>query len=251
MKVLLAVLLCWINPAHAQDWWEKPTLTPVIVAKASGILRNPSLHSLCRRMPGNHLADIESLERAYQELSANVDQADKVSELVREIKEISSRIRFLANPEWNSENIPVEINWKIPNSFFFDDSEFLRLKDSVRDAPFGKSKDFAQYFQAMLKRPSITEKKLISAEFLNSANTDIARFLNLAPWTNDSEYETDRSFTIRLAKNVTALEACQFLNTMLFEVRISYGQRLPILDTWYESEQTIFLIYRNEDASAK
>ena len=110
MKVLLAVLLWLVNPAHAQ----------VIVAKGGGILSSPSLHSLCRRMPGNHLTDIESLERAYQELAANVEQADKVSELVREIKEISSRIRFLANPEWNSENIPVEITWKIPHSSYME-----------------------------------------------------------------------------------------------------------------------------------
>lgn len=240
MKVLLAVLLWLVNPAHAQ----------VIVAKGGGILSSPSLHSLCRRMPGNHLTDIESLERAYQELAANVEQADKVSELVREIKEISSRIRFLANPEWNSENIPVEITWKIPHSLFFNDSEFLDLKQAIQDPPFGFSRQTRiKYFKAYFQHPSISEKTLIRAEYINSANTDIASYLQLDPFLVRTEYETDRSFVIRLVKNVTALEACQFLNTMLFEVRIGY--RFYFAGTPYNAEKNIFLIYRNEDASAK
>ena len=223
--------------------------TPVVISRGSGVLRSSALHSVCREIRENHLEDLNSLEKIYRELQANVDHADKVSELVSQIKEISSRIRFVAKPEWNSENIPVEIYWKIPHALFFDNSEYLDLKYRVQNEPLNPQL-FRKYVDEMTKKSSITEKKLIHAEYLGSANPDIAGYLTLDALALTTEYGAERSFHIRIKKNVTALEACQFLNTMLFEVQISYDTHLRIVDKWFRSEKSIFLIYRNEEASA-
>lgn len=62
--------------------------------------------------------------------------------------------------------------------------------------------------------------------YLNSANTDITEYLDFNPPYLRIWDKIERSFHICLVKNVTALEACQFLNTMLFEVRISCNTHL-------------------------
>ncbi len=271
---MIAALIFWLlSPVHAQ----------VFVSEGSSVLSSTALQAMCRQMPGNHLEDLDSLERTYQEL-ANSTDTDKISGLVRQIKEISSRIRFLAKPEWNSENIPIEITWEVPHLLFFDNSDYLDLKREVRawaygqrehpdilqavrdtgfgswgfadvgfggwgfaDVGFGGPPDLGRYFMA---RPGyVSEKSLIKAEYLNSENQDIIKFLSLKPYDYRGEYFIDRSFLIQLKKNVTALEACQFLKTILFEVKISYEETL--LGRPVKSEKNIFLLYRNEAASAK
>ncbi len=277
MKLLAALVLLLVHPVQAQ----------VIVSKGSGVLASPALQAMCRQMHSNHLEDLDSLERTYQEL-ANTTDADKISDIVRQIKEISSRIRFLAKPEWNSENIPIEITWVVPHLLFFDNSDYLDLKQDVRDwgnewrahaglmqavrdasgdagfgwgpfgdagfgrgpfgdTGFGRPPDLGRYL--MGKPEYISEKALIKAEYLNSENQDITKFLSLKPDDYRGEYLEDRSFLVVLKKNVTALEACQFLKTIMFEVKISYIQ--TAFGSTYESEKNIYLIYRNEEASAK
>lgn len=263
MKLLAALVFWLVNPVQAQ----------VIVSKGSGVLASPALHAMCRQMHSNHLEDLDSLERTYQEL-ANTTDADKISDIVRQIKEISSRIRFLARPEWNFENIPIEITWEVPHLLFFDNSDYLDLKQDVRDlgneprayaglmqavrdagfggwgfgdAGFGRPPDLHRY---LLGPPGyVSEKALIKAEYLNSENQDITKFLSLKPDDYRGEYLEDRSFLVVLKKNVTALEACQFLKTIMFEVKISYVE--TAFGSTYESEKNIFLLYRNEEASAK
>lgn len=236
MSLLYAVVLWVLNQAQAQ----------VFISKGNWQLANPGLHAVCRQMHGNHLQDLDTLESLYQEVAQSTD-ADHISGLVDQIKEISSRIRFLARPDWNSENIPVEITWDIPNSFFFDNSEYLALKQAVRDAPVGRAPELAKYFITMPGH--VSEKSLIKAEYLNSENQDIIKFFSLKPDDYRDEYSKDRSFLIRLKKNVTALEACQFLKTIMFEVKINYSYIL--LGMFFKAEQNIFLLYRNEAASAK
>lgn len=223
-----------------------PEQEQVLVLEGRNKILSPALGAICRQMQSNHLEDLDALERTYQQLASSTD-ADQISEFLGQIKEISSRIRFLARPEWNSESIPVEITWDIPNSFFFDNSEYLALKQAVRNAPVGRAPELAKYLITM---PGyVSEKSLVKAEYLNSENQQIIKFLSLKPDDYRDEYSKDRSFLIRLKKNVTTLEACQFLTTMIFEVKINYSH------TWLgiplESEKSIFLLYRNEVASAK
>lgn len=254
-------------------WLLTTVQAQVLVSNGSSVLSSTTLQAMCRQMPGNHLEDLDSLERTYQELADSTD-TDKISELVSQIKEISSRIRFLAKPEWNSENIPIKITWEVPHLLFFDNSDYLDLKQEVRAwaygrwehpdilqavrdtgfgrgpfgfAGFGGPPDLGRYFMA--SPGYVSEKSLIKAEYLNSENQDITRFLSLKPDDYRGEYFSDRSFLIQLKKNVTALEACQFLKTILFEVKISYEETL--LGRPIKSEKNIFLLYRNEAASAK
>lgn len=253
-------------------WLLSPVQAQVLVSEGSSVLSSPALQAMCRQMPGNHLEDLDSLERTYREL-ANSTDASKIYELVSQIKEISSRIRFLAKPEWNSENIPIEITWEVPHLIFFDNSDYLDLKQDVRaanfgwvhsdliqtirdagfgegpfaDAGFGGPPNLGRFLMA---QPGyVSEKSLINAEYLNSENQAITKFLSLKPEDYRDEYSRDRSFLIRLKKNVTALEACQFLKTILFEVKISYVETLLGIKT--KNEQNIFLLYRNEVTSAK
>lgn len=265
------------------------TLAPaaVILAERSDSLNTSSLKSICQQMTTNHLDDIQHMNSLYQELKAliaensssdpSADKVAKIDFLLSQIKEYSKRIQYLSKPEWNSESIPIELTWKVNYDIFYDDSQYLNLKKRIDDdvsaikdrqllarlsqirglLPFvgggrlmPSVQDLKEYFS--FKRNHVENKEITQGLFLNFENTDIKNYLFLQPiHFNRSEYETDRSFIITYKKNVTALEACQFLDTLLFEVEISYVKYLQGLmeadqKIKIKGKKTIFLIYKNE-----
>lgn len=220
----------------------------MIVAGGGSSLAAPALREICGQMTAGHLEDIEKLNALYRELKLLTEQTDftahaeELHALVRQIKAYSARIRFMAKPEWNSENIPVQLRWMVPHSIFFDNTDFLKLKQKIRDAPVGRSVHIGQFL--MFRQNLITGKSIVRAEFLNSENADIRQFLSLKTMDGRrTEYDNDRNFVISYTKNVTALEACQFLQTLVFEVQISYVEHL--LGIEFNSTKNIYLIYRN------
>lgn len=237
---MLPVVLFLLQQPVEFVWPPEPE--QVIVLEGRNEISSPGLGDICRQMQSNHLEDLDVLERAYQRLTVSTD-ADQISEILKQIKKISTRIRFLAKPEWNSENIPIVIRWDVPNSFFFDNSEYLKIKAAIRSGEWDNLGKF------VLSPPGyVLDKALIKAEYLNAENNDIIKFLSLNPDDYRSEYLSDRSFLIKLKKNVTALEACQFLKTLTFEVKISYGS--SFLGRFFKEDKNIFLVYRKENPSA-
>ena len=222
----------------------------VVTSQGGWALRNPTLKAICQQMTSDHMVDIDSLNNLYTRFkkiadkSDLVDRSDEISRLVQEISDVSERIRFLASPEWNSETIAVEIKWTIPNSLFFDDTAYLDLKQRVRKAPFGKSPELGLY--VLSNRNLILKKTLIKSIFLGSENTEVAKYLLLKPFDARGENETDHSFSITYEKSVTMLEACQFLKTLKFDVRVNYVQYLMGIEIY--DEKTLSLVYRNEDS---
>lgn len=225
----------------------------VIISKGSSILSDPGLRNICRQMTSDHLNDIAELNQLYKELKLVIDQnyfadnSEKISSLVNQIKEYSGRIQYLSKPEWNTETIPIQLTWTVSNDLFFDNSDYLKLKGEVQAKWSGRPPNLYKYITYNVDH--VSEKKLISTKFLNSTKSDISEFLSLDGSSDyRSEYARDRSFVIVYKKNVTALEACQFLKTLLFEVKISFVKYINLGDYHSKlgSDKTIYLIYRNE-----
>ena len=211
----------------------------VILAKASASLTDPELKNICRQMTSDHLSDIQHLNSLSEELKRviaddnSINKSDKISFLMAQIKDYADRIRFISKPEWNSETIPIILTWTVSNKLFFDNSEYLKLK----------SKNVL--LSLTYPHSYISDKKLTKAYFLNSENQDVAKDLSLEPlWPFRSSYELDRSFVIVYNKSVSALEACQFLTTLMFEVDVRYVQM--IFNSSYKFQKKIYLIYKNE-----
>lgn len=208
-----------------------------------------------------------------------IKKADQIHSLIEKIKEISKRIQLVLKPEWNTESIPIKLVWEIPYSIFYDDTEYLNLKSNFKNSisegqdeallsqalnsedvqlPFAK--EFKNNFERRkavridpnifyryitYNRNLVTDKKINKAFFLNSENSDVKEYLTLNFNPIDrSEYLQDRSFLISYEKDATILEACQFLNTLVFEVDIQY--RVFIFGTKNEYMKKINLIYKNE-----
>lgn len=231
----------------------------VLTAERSESLTNSSIKDICRYVTSDHLSDIRHVNDLYQELKSLtreknlLDKSEKIHALVYQINEYSKRIRYLSRPEWSSENIPIELIWTVNHSLFYDESVFLNLKKSIllrRDdqgisyvfnrnltagdfvSPLNsfitglKSKaidpDLGKYLIMTNTRSLISDKKILKSYFLNSENNDVKNYLAINPRILRTESEIDHNFIIKYKKNVTALEACQMLNTLLFEVEISY-----------------------------
>ena len=263
----------------------------VILAVPSKSLNNPEIKAICKQMSSNHLEDIDQLDRLYQELkvlnkndkTADVqdiqNKADKVHTLILQIKEISSRIRYLLKPEWNIESVPIELIWEVPYSLFYDDTEYLDLKkqfnDDVADklekqraAKFLAAQDSNSLARSLIgdyqgayggigvdddllykyityNKNRVDVKEVENSIFLNTQNESIKEYLSLHHQPIDrTEYQADRSFLINYKKNATLLEACQFLNTLFFEVDIHYTYFA--FDLKFQQNKKINLIYKNE-----
>ena len=204
---------------------------------------------------------------------------DRIHSLVLQIKETTARIRYLLKPEWNIESIPLELVWEVPLSLFYNDSQYLDLKKRFKNnvAENQESRRLEKYLQGQdshsllmeslgnangfsnsieldseifnsyitFNKNSVSNKQIEKSFFLNSENQDIKKFLflNYRP-INRSEYDNDRSFLILYKKNVTLLEACQFLNTLVFDIDIHYNfyaLGIKILD-----QKKINLIHKSE-----
>lgn len=228
-KYLLMCILMYATLSHAE----------VILAEASASLTDPELKNICRQMTSDHLSDIQHLNSLSEELKKviaddnSINKSDKMSFLMAQIKDYADRIRFISKPEWNSETIPIILTWTVSNKLFFDNSEYLKLKSKN---PF---------LYLTYPYSYISDKKLTKAYFLNSENQDVAKDLSLEPlWPFRSSYEKDRSFVIVYNKSVSALEACQFLTTLMFEVDISFVQ--TIFNSTGKLQKRIYLIYKNK-----
>ncbi len=207
-----------------------PTQPQAIVMKSTGSynLRSPALKAVCQQMSSDHLADIAALNELNTDLRNLIGRADwinfsgEIESLVKQIAELSRRIRFIAKPEWNSEIIPAEIKWIIPYSFFFKASEWHELQN----------------------RGAVVDKVLLQSDFLGFNNKSVAKYFLFETPEWRSQFEEEHSFVLSYRKNVTFLEACQFLKTLQFVVRISYVDYL--LGTQIHDEKILFLGFENE-----
>lgn len=264
----------------------------VITPYRSDSLNNPHIKNICRQARSNHQSDIQQVNELYNELKIlttqkNIlDKAEKIHSLITQINETSKRIRYLSMPEWNTETIPIELIWTVEHQLFYDETDFLNIKQTVLLAdrqdfglPYGMARnlicgsyvsplnsfifdrtkpphpDLGKYLVLTNTRSSITGKKIIKSFFLNSENEDVRRYLALSPKMVCSEYEIDMSFYIAYKKNVTLLEACQMLDTLLFQVEVTYVvyERDPLnkdKNIRIEKKETIFLTAKNKDDNA-
>lgn len=255
----------------------------IISGRAGSSLRDPKLKNLCRSMGKDYLNEIDQINRLFIELkflTSQVDSAGKsenIKNIVSRIREYSVHIQYLLKPEWNIETIPIDITWTVPKSIFFDDSEYLNNKKKTNEmiAAFRKHEKGPFALQnievgpiykyrnasdvesdnlrmALIFRHNLVERKKIQkAIFMNSESRDIANYLILNPkgiWRTDEE--EDLSFVIIYRKNATLLEACQLLNSLIFEIEVDFamaipGQELEDASVLHE-KKVINLIFNNE-----
>lgn len=236
----------------------------VIRAERSESLTNPGIKHICSYVTSEHLNDIQHVDDLYQklkEITLQKDLLDKskiIHEIVFQINEYSKRIRYLARPEWSSERIPIELTWVVNHDLFYNESTFLNLKKAIlfrredqgipyvfnRNLVAGdfvsplnsfiaglKNKaidpDLGKYLIMTNTRSSILEKKLLKSYFMNTENEDVKNYLALNPRLLRTESEIDHNFVIKYQKNATTLEICQMINTLLFEVEVSYAVYEP------------------------
>ena len=268
------------------------TSANVLTAERSESLTNSSIKDICRYVTSDHLSDIRHVNDLYQELKVLtreknlLDKSEKIHALVNQINEHSKRIRYLSRPEWSNESIPIELTWVVNHNLFYDETNFLKLKKSMllrredQGIPYVfnrnlvaddfvsplnsfilglKSKaidpDLGKYLIAASTRSSIFDKKILKSYFLNSENNDVKNYLVMNPHLLRTESEIDHNFIIKYKKNVTTLEACQMLNTLLFEIEISYTvyeptptdktQKIKVI-----KKDMIYLTARNEADNA-
>ena len=256
----------------------------VISAKSNNSLHDPQLINICQQMGSNHLNDIKQLHGLYQDFISLITteislvNSEKITSLSEQIKVLSEKIQYLTKPEWNYESIPVYLTWTIPYNIFFDDSAYLNNKREIKAMQIAVSSSRSLGFkpnspiidagviiryrhgininsldldtQLLSKNNIVFDKKIKKAFFLNSENEDVKNYLFINPnglWRSDNE--EDESFVIVYKKEATAIEACQFLNTLAFEIEIDYAESFftDVFDerTIYKNKKTIVLTYNN------
>lgn len=157
-----------------------------------------------------------------------------------------------------AEIFQIELKWNVLNEIFYNEEDFLELKQTtllfendnftefyaydraffwgdyihpLNSFYYDPNKplhpDLGKYLDELNTRSSITRKKLIRASLNNSEWTEAGHYLSLNPRILMSEFDIDYGFPVVFKKNVTGLEACQILNTLLLEIEVSYAVYEP------------------------
>ena len=155
----------------------------------------PDLHAICAEMKYNYIEEKTNLDRLQKELKAAValplDDAGvaKIEDIKKGIVQCTERLMFLAKPEWNSEVLDFNFVW---NLWELGENPNKRL------------------LKGTMKVLNDRYKGEFSPRVVNELSVGYQKdFYMDEPW-DYFKYRTTGTF----------LEACQFLPTLEFELKI-------------------------------
>lgn len=184
------------------------------------------LEAQCRRMQADFRTEFARLAelrgRIFRLLHAPepAAHAAEIHALVGELSKASGHIRELAAPEWNREIWDLNLAWRIGRSeLFAGEREYVRRLTEIRNNPRGLTAEKIKFLRAGPPL-RVLNLQMDGAWFLGEPNPDIKVYFD-----EDAANDDRRGIRLTYRKKATALELCQFLPGLQFQVTVNYRVR--------------------------
>ncbi len=150
----------------------------------------------CSRIPYNYFAEMKQFDDLKKQISPDLT-ASRLEELKNAIATVVQHLNQLAAPELNSENYKLRLEWHLP----------LEPQRKIKKYEFRDVNYLGQF------NPEVVRL------FAKASKKDYTR----SGWVHEDSYfhmVTPNQTYLKLEKNATLLEICQFLPTLRIELQL-------------------------------
>jgi hypothetical protein len=195
----LFLLLLAPNYVYAQFEDYVFLSTPEFYWSTDGNEPRSDLPKICANISYNYFDELKKMKQLKEKLNDILNepisdiQVIELENIKLKILEVNSRLKFLANPDWNKEVLNLKIQWVLPKSI----------------------------------NPEMTpihSYRILGANYLNQQDASVIDYFFF--WFDYGIFVYHKDFYyFHYTKKTTYLEACQFISSLTFQVEIQFEMK--------------------------